>query len=435
LATGPDERISSGLGTVSPLDKPGLATLISVKTNRMTALGRDGILEVIRITSDMTVTVHESLTVAPTPNMLTYRLTFFVAGFGMGAWAPLVPFARARAGIEEGQLGVLLLCLGLGSMVMMPFAGLLTARYGCRFTMLLACSVVCLCLPMLATVSSFSGLIMFLVLFGAGIGIADVTMNIQGVIVEQELGRSLMSGFHGLFSLGGIISAGGISALLWLGASPLIATLGIVAVIVAIMTLHGRRMLPYGADDGGPLFVKPSGKILFLGMLCFISFLVEGSMLDWSAVFLASVRQVHPAQAGLGYAVFAVMMALGRLNGDRIKEQMGSRTILIGGCLIAIGGFLMAVMLTSWQWNLLGFALVGIGISNTVPVFCSLAGTQTQMPAGLAISALTSIGYVGILLGPALIGFMAQATNLSCAFLAVAALLSVIMLSARYIVR
>lgn len=371
----------------------------------------------------------------PLKAMLACRLTFFASGLGMGAWAPLVPFARARAGIEDGQLGFLLLCLGAGSMIMMPVAGVLTSRYGCRFAMCLASSLICLTLPFLATISSFSALVVFLILFGAGMGLSDVTMNIQGVIVERACGRSMMSGFHGLFSLGSIVSASCISALLWLGATPLQATLAAVMLIIVIMAVYGRHMLAYGVQNEGPMFIKPSGKILSLGVLCFIAFLVEGSMLDWSAVFLTTVRHVDPSQAGVGYALFAMTMALGRLNGDWITHSLGAKTILIAGAIIAISGIAVAVFFEQWQFAVLGFVLVGAGISNMVPVFCSLAGAQCVVPAGLAIATMTSIGYLGVLMGPALIGFMAQASSLSHAFMAVAALLLAIMLSAPKIVR
>ncbi|WP_044874676.1 MFS transporter [Pseudomonas sp. LFM046] len=354
------------------------------------------------------------------------RLTFLLAGLAMGGWAPLVPFARQRANILDAQLGLLLLCLGGGSLVMTPLAGWLVTRIGCRRAICLAYSVITACLLLLASVSSFGLLMIFLALFGATFCIAEVAMNMQGVIIERSCGRAMMSGFHGLFSLGSIISAAGVSLLLWLGASPLQAILVIMVAGACFLCAYGRGLLPYAEGGNAPVFVRPTGPVLLLGCLCFIAFLMEGAMLDWSAVFLSTVREVELSQAGIGYAVFSVTMALGRLNGDRIVNRLGASAVLIGGGLLAIAGMLMAVMLDHWLFALLGFVLVGAGIANMVPVFLSLAGRQQRMPVGLAIASMSGIGYLGVLLGPALIGFVAEASSLNVAFVGVAGLLLVV---------
>lgn len=365
-----------------------------------------------------------------TPDMAVYRLTFLMSGLCMGAWAPLVPYARTRAGVDDGALGLLLLCLGLGSLVMMPLAGVMNARKGCRFTMHIGIALVLLTLPMLATTHSFAGLMVALTVFGAGCGAVDVTMNVQGVMVERATGRSLMSGFHGLFSLGTIVSAAGMTALLWLGATPLLASSAVMAALVAFVLAAGRQMLGRSGEEGSPIFVRPNRKVLLLGTLCLLAFLAEGAILDWSAVFLTEERGVEHSIAGLGYATFAVMMALGRLSGDRIVLKLGSRVALIGGGLIVVLGFLMVVLITNWWLNLVGFAVIGAGLANIAPVYLSLAGAQRAMPGELAIAAATSIGYLGILMGPALIGFLAHSTSLSVALLAVASSMIAVMISA-----
>lgn len=365
-----------------------------------------------------------------TPDMAVYRLTFLMSGLCMGAWAPLVPYARTRAGVDDGALGLLLLCLGLGSLVMMPLAGVLNARKGCRFTMHIGIALVLLTLPMLATTHSFAGLMVALTVFGAGCGAVDVTMNVQGVMVERATGRSLMSGFHGLFSLGTIVSVAGMTALLWLGATPLLASSAVMAALIAFVLTAGRQMLGRSGEEGSPIFVRPDRKVLLLGTLCLLAFLAEGAILDWSAVFLTEERGVEHSIAGLGYATFAVMMALGRLNGDRIVLKLGSRVALIGGGLIVVLGFLMVVLITNWWLNLVGFAVIGAGLANIAPVYLSLAGAQRAMPGELAIAAATSLGYLGILMGPAVIGFVAHSTSLSVALLAVASSMIAVMISA-----
>lgn len=359
------------------------------------------------------------------------RIAFFIAGFGMAAWAPLVPFAKERLGIQEGALGTLLLCLGAGSIVAMPLAGILTSSVGCRRVLILSVLLTCATLPMLAQVSSILWLALALFFFGAGIGALDCAMNIQAIILERAGGRTMMSGFHGLFSLGGVVGAGGMSGLLSLGVSPSNATLTVVAVIAVLLALSAPHFLTYGGRSSGPAFALARGVVLFIGVLCFILFLTEGAVLDWSAVFLADVRGMSSAHAGLGYAAFAATMTVGRLTGDRFVRRVGPKRIVIGGSLVAAAGLALATLIPSWPVALLGYALVGVGCSNIVPIMFSLAGKQDEMPESIAVPAITTMGYAGVLLGPALIGFVAHATNLAAALLILAMMLLGVAVSAR----
>jgi predicted MFS family arabinose efflux permease len=354
---------------------------------------------------------------------LSTRIVFFIAGFGMAAWAPLVPFAKTRANIDDGLLGLLLLCLGAGSIVAMPLAGALAARFGCRLVIALSTGLICLTLPFLATVSVLPQLVASLLIFGAGVGCLDVSMNIQAVIVERASGQTMMSGFHGLFSLGGIAGAAGITVLLGAGASPLTAVSCVIAGIAVALALSASHLLPYGSKTEGPTFALPHGPVLFIGVLCFILFLTEGALLDWSAVFLTSVRGMDASQAGFGYAAFALTMTTGRLTGDRVVRRVGPIRIVIFGALCAAAGVALATLISSWQVALLGYALVGLGCSNIVPVLFSSVGRQTIMPENVAIPAITTLGYAGILVGPAAIGFVSHNTNLQTAFMILALLL------------
>jgi predicted MFS family arabinose efflux permease len=349
----------------------------------------------------------------------------------MAAWAPLVPLAKARAGLDEGTLGLLLLCLGAGSMVTMPLAGAATTRFGCRLVLIVSLALICCTLPLLATIASVPWLFATLLLFGAGMGSVDCVINVQAVIVERASGRSMMSGFHGLFSLGGIIATAAITALLSAGASPGASALGIVAVMIAATAASARGLLPYGTDAQGPAFAWPRGPVLLLGTLCFVVFLTEGAMLDWSALFLTSVRDVDPAQAGLGYTAFALTMTIGRLTGDTVVRHVGGGRLVTLGSLAAAGGLVLATVVPSWQAALLGYALVGAGCSNIVPVMYTAVGRQNVMPEAVAVVAVTTMGYAGILVGPAFIGFLADATSLAVAFLTLAALLTGVAMTGR----
>lgn len=362
---------------------------------------------------------------------MSTRIAFFIAGFGIAAWAPLVPYAKARAQLNEGTLGLLLLCLGVGSIIAMPMAGALASRFGCRRVLSAGTLLLCVALPMLATVSSIPLLMAGLFLFGAGLGTVDSTVNLQAVIVERASGKTMMSGFHGLFSLGGIVGAAGVSALLGLGLSPLSATLVVIVITLGALLKAAPHLLPYGSESSGPAFAIPHGVVLFIGCLCFIVFLAEGAVLDWSAVFLSDERGLDEAYAGLGYAAFALTMTLGRLTGDAIVRRLGAKRVIVIGGLLATAGMLLATLLPAWETALLGYALVGAGCSNIVPVLYTAVGKQTVMPEHIAVPAITTLGYAGILAGPALIGFIAHGSSLSVAFVLIAVLLLAVAISGK----
>lgn len=360
------------------------------------------------------------------------RTIFLINGLGMSAWAPLVPFARDRLQLSGASLGTLLLCLGIGSLAAMPVTGTLVARFGCRRVMCFSTLLVLMMMPLLATADSHLVMAAALMLFGAGLGMLDVAMNYQAVQVEQAAGKPMMSGFHGFFSLGGILGAGTVSLLLSQSFSPLAATLVVMAVMVLLLlwrlpVLMNARL--HQPDQ--PWLVIPRGWVAFLGLLCFILFLAEGAVLDWGALLLLQNPEMTPAWAGLGYAVFSVAMTLGRFSGDKIIQRFGRYPVMLTGALTAAAGMSLAVWLPWPEIALLAFLLVGFGLSNTVPMLFNAAGNQQDMPANLAISAMTTLGYAGILSGPALIGFISQWISLSGAFLAIALLLLAVAASAR----
>ena len=356
------------------------------------------------------------------PERATTRAAFFVLGVGVSAWATLVPYAKARLVLDEADLGLLLLCVGVGSLVAMPFAGTLTGRFGCRKVLLASLPVFLGVLPLLASVESTAIMALCLLVFGASMGLMDVALNIQSVFVEQAAGKPLMSGFHGLYSVGGAVGAGGMVVLL--GLMPPLYAVGVAcAALVALLAAYGRHFIPYGSGGGGPLFVVPRGIVLLIGVLCFIMYLGEGTILDWSALFMTVERGVEPSRAGLAYGCFSVTMVLGRLFGDRIVQRFGDARILFWGSLCAAAGFGVVIAAPGFNGPLAGFTVVGLGVSNIVPVLFSATARQKFMPLSLAISAVTTIGYSGVLTGPALMGFVAHASSLFVVFGIVLAML------------
>ena len=362
--------------------------------------------------------------------LLSTRLVFLVAGISVGGWAPLVPFAQARAGIDEGGLGLLLLCLGIGSILSMAPAGVLAARLGCRRVLIASTLLIIASLPLLALLSNPWLLGAALFVFGAGLGALDCVVNIQAVIVEREDGRTLMSGFHGMFSLGGILGAGGVAALLRLGVEPFGAALAVSAVLAALTLMAAPHLLTRGGE-GGSAFGWPRGPVLVIGLFCFVLFLAEGSMLDWSAVAMTKLQGLDPAIAGLGYAAFSATMTSGRLFGDAIVRRIGPGRVLVLGPVLAASGIALATMAPDWRLALVGYALVGAGCSNVVPVLFSAVGRQTAMPESAAVPAIATLGYAGILTGPALVGFAAHLTGLAMAMLGLAGLLLLVAVNAR----
>lgn len=361
------------------------------------------------------------------------RLLFLLAGFSAAAWASLVPVAKAATGVNEGQLGLVLLCLGIGSLLAMPVSGVVSTRHGCRKVLMVCGVALCACLPLLASVQNVFTLAAALFFFGAMIGTFDCVMNIQAVIVERDSKRPLMSGFHGFYSLGGLLGAATTSTIMDLGVSPFATVSAIALAGVLLLMVIRRHVLPYGNPAEGPPFALPRGEVLFLGMLCMTVFLVEGSMMDWSAVMLTENHGMPVAQAGYGFAAFSLTMTFGRLTGDRIVARVGRRSVVTVGGLLAMGGILLATLVPLWQAALLGYAMVGLGCSNIVPVLFTAVGRQTSMPQSVAVPAMSTLGYAGVLAGPAAIGFIAHHSSLPMAFLLVAALMLFVAISGRFL--
>ncbi|WP_300754816.1 MFS transporter [Janthinobacterium sp.] len=363
------------------------------------------------------------------------RLVFFAAGFGMAAWAPLVPYAKSRLGMDEATLGFLLLCLGGGSLCAMPFTGVLAARFGCRKVILAAGVLFIAILPGLALANTPIELGLVLLLFGAAMGTFDVAMNIQAVFIEKANGGSMMSGFHALFSVGGFAGAGFMALLLWLGLTPALSCVVMMVLLCAILAAAQAHLLPTVSTPGEktPLFVLPHGAVILIGLMCFIVFLAEGAILDWSALFLTTTRGMAEAQGGLGYAAFAIAMTLGRFTGDKVVRRFGGKRVLTLGGLCAASGFFLAVIAPVANVALVGFVLIGLGAANIVPILFTAAGSQKAMPPSLAVAAITTIGYAGILAGPAVIGFVAHATSLNISFTILGAALLLVAASSRLV--
>jgi len=344
-------------------------------------------------------------------------LIFLVCGIGLSSWAPMVPFAKINLGLDDAALGLVLLSLGAGAILTMPFTGFLINKFGSRKVILVAAVVIALCLPLLLQTATAIQLSIALFIFGAAIGSIDVAMNSHAVLVQDRYGRHIMSSFHGMFSLGGLAGSIGLGFLIKLGLSPFIAAVSISVLLVLIAGSQYKNLFPKAEEKSVDSFSfsLPRGPVLILGLMCFVFFLAEGALLDWSAVFLQFNRNFDPSFSGLGYAVFSIAMAVMRLTGDKIVNKIGSSKIVFYGGLLASAGYLIAVMVPWPGAALIGFALVGLGAANVVPVFFTAAGNIPNIPPSVSLPAVTTLGYMGQLAGPAMIGFIADYFSLPAA--------------------
>jgi len=364
---------------------------------------------------------------------LATRLAFLVAGFGVSCWAPLVPFAKDRLAIDEQMLGVLLLCLGIGSLMAMLFTGMLSTRFGTRPVIVVSGVALALLLPTLVVSSTPFALGLSLWFFGASLGSLEVAMNIHAVEVERDAGRPLMSGFHALYSVGGFAGATFVTLLLSSGVGTLESVLMGSALMLIASFAAWPRLLRTRATEGEPHFALPRGVVVIIAALAAIMFLAEGALLDWGALLITGNNLVDVQHGGTGYMMFAIAMTVGRFTGDALIARIGDHAALLCGGIVAIAGFVVLLLAPFVSLALVGFVLIGLGAANIVPVLFRRAGSQTVMPAGLAVAIISTTGYAGILLGPAVIGFVAKQVGLANAFWMLPALVCLVPMSSRLV--
>ena len=356
---------------------------------------------------------------------LAVSTIFFANGFVVASWAARIPAVREQLGLSTSALGLALLATAVGSLLAMSQAGALAARVGSRPVIVVAGVCFCATLPLLALAPSLPLLAGALLLYGAGNGAMDVAMNTQGVAVERRYGRPIFTAFHALFSLGGLAGAfvGGLVAAR--GTTPLPHFLVAAVVMGGVVVVASQFLLPPSADAGGAgsAFAWPTRALLALGLVAFCIVLGEGAISDWSAIYLAGTAHTGPGLAAAGYAAFSLLMAAGRLTGDRLTLWLGPAALVRAGGLTAAAGLLLALLVPWAPLALLGFALVGAGFSVVFPIALSAAGRTPGMAPGNAIAAVAACGYFGFLVGPPVIGFAASALNLRLA-LGVVVLLS-----------
>jgi MFS family permease len=341
---------------------------------------------------------------------------FFVNGAGIGLWAAHIPVVQARLALDAKLLSWVLLAIAGAAMTSMPIAGALAGRFGTRNATIVLAFAFTVILPLPIAAPSLITLFAAAIAFGACNGALDVIMNAHASEVETARGKPTMSSFHGFFSTGGLAGAALGGTLIghgWGGGSG-VALAAVAAFLVLLPAT--ARMLPASGDTvHAGHFGLPRRAALLLGLLALLCMAVEGAVADWSGLLLTEHTGASAAFAAIGYSAFSIAMAACRFAGDALIIRFGARLVMAAGGLCIAIGLLAAAMLPYPLAAASGFALVGLGAANVVPVIFGAAARVTGLSAGAGVATAATIGYTGFLLGPPLIGRIASVTSLAMA--------------------
>lgn len=362
------------------------------------------------------------------PTQRYYRIAvsafFFIMGFTFATWASRIPDIKNALQLSDAGLGTVLLGIPAGQMIAMFASGYLVTKLGSKKTMIASALLYPGCLLILGSVHQVWQLVAGLFLFGVLGNLFNIAVNTQAVGVERLYRRSIMASFHGLWSLAGFVG-GLLSTLMVAEHIPPFTHFCIVFLITIVLLATARNtVLPrdtnHGQADKTPLFVKPDRYIIKLGLIAFASMICEGTMFDWSGVYFQKIVEAPQELTRVGYVAFMSTMAAGRLAADWFVMRFGVKQILGVSGLFIVSGMLLAVFFPQLIPATIGFLLVGIGVSSVVPLVYSLAGKSKTMLPGVALASVSSISFTGFLIGPPLIGYIAQAASLRWSFTLIA---------------
>ena len=347
-----------------------------------------------------------------------------MAGLTFSTWASRIPDIKNALHLTEAGLGLVLFALPVGQLISLPLSAWVSAKCGTKTVMLVASVLYPLTLVLLASAGSVTQLVMALFLFGVWANMINIAMNTQAVGIENLYGRSIMASFHGLWSLAGFTGAVLGSLFVSVGLTPLIHFSIICGVTGMIVLASFKNTLPNETSQQGskPVFVKPDKGILILGLIAFSCMVCEGAMADWSGVYFQKVVETPAKFTTMGYVAFTATMALGRFIGDWLVTRFGVKRMLQLSGVVITTGLMVAVLFPNLLSATTGFLLVGFGVSSVVPIVYGLAGKSTTMSASTALATVSTIGFLGFLIGPPLIGFIAQAAGLRLSFALIAVL-------------
>ena len=348
---------------------------------------------------------------------------FFIQGVTFGSWASRIPDLKLRLGLSEGQLGSILFLLPLGQLTMMPFSGRIVTHLGSRNVLRVALAGYAIILSLIGRSSEPWQLSLALFCFGLVGNLCNISVNTQGVNAESIHDRPVFTRFHGLWSLGGFTGAMIGSLMMRYGIEPAVHLLSITCGVVLLDAYFQDFLIPKQAFRAAlpPFKLRlPKGGLLLLGIISFCCMSVEGCMFDWTGVYFKDVVKADSAFVSSGYAAFMMTMAGGRFMGDRMSALLGRRRwVMASGILIFIG-LLTTVLLPYLVPAVIGCLITGFGVSSIIPLMYATAGRDTEIPSGIAIATVAGVGYLGFLLGPPIIGHIAEAIGLRFSLLLMA---------------
>lgn len=356
---------------------------------------------------------------SPNRIRLAVSLFYFGQGIAFASWASRIPDIKHSLNLSDGALGSILLALPLGQLITMPISGRLVTKYGSKKILTITAPLYVLALGNLGLATAPWHLAAFLFLFGVIGNMCNIAVNTQGVEAEKLFIKPIMTSFHGAWSIAGF--SGALIGLLMvnLHISPYYHFWIITALIWINVFFNFKYLVPgkgTQTERKPKLFVKPEGVLLQLGIIGFCSMATEGAMFDWSGVYFKEIVKAPASLVILGYASFMVMMAVGRFVGDGIIARLGRKnTIVFSGIVISTGMFI-SVFFPFIVTATVGFMLVGLGVSSIVPTVYSVAGKNGKTPPGMAIAMVSSVSYLGFLMGPPLIGYISALSSLQYSY-------------------
>lgn len=345
------------------------------------------------------------------------RAQFLNLGVVVGAWGVHVPTVKRHYAINEQTLALVLLCTTAGSLLTLPFAGRIVGTVGARRTASLAGIGFCCALALTLTMPGLWALLLVMLCFGASESLFDVAINDEGTTLETLSGRTVMSGFHGMFSLGALLGSACTAVMLRLDVPPLLQLVSVGLLVAISVQLSGRGMLAVHPAVGVSQahFAWPTGRLLLIGVLICSGMLAEGVMYNWSVLYVHQELRVTQERAALAYVAFAGATAAMRFAGDSVRARVSERAMLVAGPGLSALAMLV-VLLVARPWAaMVGFAVVGIGLATIVPILYNAATRVPGVSRAAAIASVSSIGYVGFMVGPPIIGAVAHATTLTIA--------------------
>lgn len=351
-------------------------------------------------------------------NRIAVNILFGVNGFLFANYTARLPHIQSLYDMTTGDIGVSLLIMAIGALLAMPFTGWLIVNNSSRRIAALAGLLFCGFISLIGAMPNILLLNLLFFIMGLTTGTMDVAMNAQAIAVEKAYRRPIMSSFHAIFSAGMMLGAGSGALFIYLGMS-LLPHLMMVSILASILVLWAVLHLIHDEAEKSTVnhtpFSLPKASLIGVGLIAFCCMLGEGAMANWSTLYMLDIANASASFAPLGLVAFSSAMMLARFFGDQVRNQLGDRKLLIGNSMLAGVGLGMLLLFPQPFVVLIGFFMVGLGLSVIVPIAYSTAGNMPDLPSSVGIGMVTTIGYSGLLIGPPIIGFLAEWQNMQVA--------------------